>query len=61
MKDHFQYLMQQKLFYSEEQHEFLLGEALEKASQFPYLPASFNMEQYKAVIQQFVLTIGAVE
>lgn len=56
-----QYLMLQKLFYSVEQHEFLLSDALEKADQFPYLHSSFNMEQYKSVIQQFVLTISTTQ
>ena len=56
-----QYLMLRKLFYSVEQHEFLLSDALEKADQFPYLHSSFNMEQYKSVIQQFVLTISTTQ
>ena len=56
-----QYLMLQKLFYSVEQHEFLLSDALEKADQFPYLHSSFNMEQYKSVIQQFVLTMSTTQ
>ena len=55
------YLMLQKLFYSVEQHEFLLSDALEKADQFPYLHSSFNMEQYKRVIQQFVLTMSTAQ
>ena len=55
------YLMLQKLFYSVEQHEFLLSDALKKADQFPYLHSSFNMEQYKRVIQQFVLTMSTAQ
>lgn len=52
-----QYLMQQQLFYSVQQQDFLLNEVLEKTASFPYLHSTFNMEQYKNVIQQFVLSI----
>lgn len=52
-----QYLMQQQLFYSVQQQDFLLNKVLEKTASFPYLHSTFNMEQYKNVIKQFILSI----
>ncbi len=51
------YLMQQQLFYSVEQHTFLLKEVIKKAGLFNYLQLTFDMEQYKSCIKSFVLSI----
>ncbi len=53
------HLMQQKLFYSVHQDEFLLKEVLETVNQFPSLFIDYDMEQYKKIIHQFVQKISA--
>lgn len=53
-----QHLMQQKLFYSVQQNNFLLKEALENAADFTFFFAEYDMEQYKKVIHQFVQYIA---
>jgi len=52
------HLMQQKLFYSVQQNEFLLKESLAKAANFSSPFSTHDMEQYKKIVCQFVQTIG---
>jgi uncharacterized protein (TIGR00661 family) len=52
------YLMQQKLFYSVNQHEFLLNEALKMADAFPFIYAEYDMQLYKKAVHQFVQLIA---
>lgn len=54
-----QHLMQKKIFYSVEQHEFLLNEALKKANEFNYLFTDNDMAQYKKIVHQFIQNIAA--
>jgi uncharacterized protein (TIGR00661 family) len=49
-----EYLYQQELFYSTKQEDFSLERDLEKAFNFPFLCRSYDMEQYKKVVHQFV-------
>lgn len=51
------YLMIKKFFFSIEQKDFLLEEALLKASAFPFLKRNDNMEDYKKIISEFVLAV----
>lgn len=51
------YSMQQKLFYSVHQDEFLLNEVLETVNTFHSLFMDYDMEQYKKIIHQFVQEI----
>lgn len=50
-------LCERKMFYSEEQNMFSLKEALKKAEIFPFAIPSFDMEQYKKVIAEFVQSL----
>lgn len=53
------HLMQQKLFYSVHQNEFLLNEVLETVNEFPSLFIDYDMEQHKKIIHQFVQKMPA--
>lgn len=52
-----QFLLQQNLFYSVQQHEFFLKEALQKVTTFPFLFMEYDMEQFKNVINKFIENI----
>ena len=43
-------LMQKKIFYTEEQSEFIIEKALEKAALFSYSPVSLDLDNYKKVL-----------
>lgn len=49
-----QYLSEQKMFFTMEQNKFNLQKALEEATVFPFEIPSYNMNQYKEIIKQFV-------
>ena len=51
------YLLQQKIFYSVPQDFFLLNDVIEKANTFPCFLPSFNMENYKTHLSQFVQSL----
>lgn len=51
------YLMEQHFFYTTSQDGFLLSEALNKASDFDFVIPSFDMEQYKKVVNNFVQSL----
>ena len=48
------YLMKRKMFYTIEQKDFSLKDALEATTSFPFNIPEYDMEQYKKVIDQFV-------
>jgi len=50
-------LFERKIFFSEEQNKFSLKETLKKAEAFPFAIPSFDMEQYKKVISDFVRSL----
>ena len=51
------YLKEQRMFFSIEQEDFNLKEALEKFSQFQCTIPVFEMDRYKLVIERFVQLI----
>ena len=51
------HLMQQKIFYCMEQQTFSLEKALNEVKNFPFYIPSFDMEQYKKAIRQFVKSL----
>ncbi len=50
-------LFDRKIFFSEEQNKFSLKDTLKKAEAFPFAIPSFDMEQYKKVISDFVRSL----
>ncbi len=51
------HLMQQQIFYTVSQQHFNLGKALTAAADFSFVIPSFDMEQYKKKIQQFLQSL----
>ncbi|MEO6731200.1 MAG: glycosyltransferase [Ferruginibacter sp.] len=51
------YLMEQHFFYTTSQDGFLLSEALKNANDFNFIIPSFDMEQYKKVVKDFVQSL----
>ena len=51
------HLMSQHIFYSTSQQYFNLQEALKQATFFPFAIPTFEMEEYKKAIQQFVQSL----
>ncbi len=49
--------MKMKNFFSVKQKDFLLEEVLSKAAHFPFIKYSYNMDNYKKLISEFVLSI----
>lgn len=53
-----QHLMEKRLFFSVTQHKFNLIDALESASVFPYSFDELDMQQYKTIVDQFILSLS---
>ena len=51
------YLMENKMFYTIIQKDFVLQNSLQQAYLFPFIIPEYNMEQYKNVINQFVQSL----
>ena len=51
------YLLKEKIFFSVKQKDFLLEEALLKAAAFPFIKRNDNMDTYKKIISEFVLSV----
>jgi uncharacterized protein (TIGR00661 family) len=51
------HLMKQDFFYATSQEGFTLTDALNQARDFPFVIPSFDMEQYKKVVYQFVQSL----
>lgn len=51
------HLMKQHFFYATSQEGFTLTDALKQATDFPFAIPSFDMEQYKKVVYQFVQSL----
>jgi len=51
------YLMEKKYFYSVQQDYFSLETAIDKASSFPYIIPGSSFNNYKKVINEFVLSV----
>lgn len=51
------YLLEKKYFYSIEQENFSLNDALDNAVNFPFVYLSSPIEEYKKVINEFVLSL----
>jgi uncharacterized protein (TIGR00661 family) len=52
-----QYLMQQNIFYCDQQDSFSLNSLVSKAENFSFAIPMFDMEQYKNVIRQFTKSL----
>lgn len=52
------YLQEQKLFYTVDQHNFSLPEALKIASAFQFNTSAVNVQDYKNVVGNFVATLA---
>ena len=48
------YLFEKEIYYSVQQHKFILQKAIDAAASFPYHFPLFNMELYENKIAQFV-------
>jgi len=48
------YLMENKMFYTIDQKDFVLQNSIEQADSFSFCLPQYNMEQYKNVIERFV-------
>ncbi len=51
------YLSEKKYFYSVEQQNFSLNNILKKAADFPFIYLNASSEEYKKVINEFVLSL----
>jgi UDP-N-acetylglucosamine transferase subunit ALG13 len=51
------HLMKQDFFYAASQEGFTLTDALKQAGDFPFLIPSFDMEQYKKAVNEFVQSL----
>jgi len=51
------YLMEKKYFYSVEQNNFSLETAIQQASSFPFVKPPTDFDDYKKVIEEFVLSL----
>lgn len=51
------YLMEKKNFFAVKQKDFVLEEVLSKAEAFPFVKRNDNMEAYKKIISEFVLSV----
>ena len=51
------YLMKKEMFYTISQKDFVLQNALKDANLFPFSIPTYNMEQYKNIIHQFVQSL----
>lgn len=51
------YLMANKIFFTSIQKDFVLETSLKQANAFPFANPEYNMEQYKNVIQQFIVSL----
>ncbi|MEO5891711.1 MAG: glycosyltransferase [Ferruginibacter sp.] len=51
------HLMKQDIFFATSQDGFILTDALKQAADFPFTIPSFNMEQYKKVVDEFVRSL----
>ncbi len=51
------YLMKKKLFFSISQKDFSLEEALLKAAAFPFIKSNYEMDSYKNIVSEFILSV----
>ncbi len=55
------YVVENKLFYTVTQKDFVLQHSLQQAATFPFITTEYNMELYKKVVSQFVQSLQTLQ
>ncbi len=55
------YLLEKKIFYTTNQKDFDLQTSLQQASTFPFSFTNYSMDEYKNVIQQFIVSLNSTD